>query len=69
MTVVVQDNGSLHKSHLTRQQWQRWRSLGFLLPTPILSEMNRIEEQWHPLKTMKLLDVCSDEYDLARERS
>ena len=24
MTVVVQDNGSLHKSHLTRQQWQRW---------------------------------------------
>ncbi len=23
MTVVVQDNGSLHKSHLTRQQWQR----------------------------------------------
>ncbi len=42
MTVVVQDNGSLHTSHLTRQQWQRWRSQGlflfFLPPEPLRNE-------------------------------
>ena len=62
MTVVVQDNGSLHTSHLTRQQWQRWRSLGlflFFLPQ-YCSEMNRIEDEWHQLKTQeKALGVCS----------
>ena len=62
MTVVVQDNGSLHTSHLTRQQWQRWRSQGlflFFLPQ-YCSEMNRIEDEWHQLKTQeKALGVCS----------
>jgi transposase len=61
MTVVVQDNGSLHTSHLTRQQWQRWRSEGlflFFLPQ-YCSEMNRIEDEWHQLKTQeKALGVC-----------
>lgn len=56
MTGIVQDNGSLHKSNLTRQQWQRWRSQGlflFFLP-PYCCEMNRIEEQWHQLKTHEI---------------
>ncbi len=38
MTVIVQDNGSLHKSELTRQQWQpgaRSRTIS-ILPSPIL---------------------------------
>ena len=68
MTVVVQDNGSLHTSHLTRQQWQRWRDQGlflFFLP-PYCSEMNRIEEQWHQLKTHEISGrMFEDEYDLA----
>ncbi len=68
MTVVVQDNGSLHTSHLTRQQWQRWRSQGlflFFLP-PYCSEMNRIEDQWHQLKTHEIAgQMFEDEYDLA----
>ena len=34
MTVIVQDNGSLHKSHLTRQQWQRWYSHSFVSVFP-----------------------------------
>ena len=68
MTVVVQDNGSLHKSQLTRQQWQRWREQGlflFFLP-PYCSEMNRIEDQWHQLKTHEIAGrMFEDEYDLA----
>ena len=68
MTVVVQDNGSLHKSHLTRQQWQRWFEQGlflFFLP-PYCSEMNRIEDQWHQLKTHEIAGrMFEDEYDLA----
>ena len=70
MTVVVQDNGSLHTSHLTRQQWQRWRSLGlflFFLPQ-YCSEMNRIEDEWHQLKTHEIAGrMFEDEYDLALE--
>jgi hypothetical protein len=68
MTVVVQDNGSLHTSRLTRQQWQRWRSLGlflFFLPQ-YCSEMNRIEDEWHQLKAHKIAGrMFEDEYDLA----
>ena len=68
MTVVVQDNGSLHTSHLTRQQWQRWRSEGlflFFLPQ-YCSEMNRIEDEWHQLKTHEIAGrMFEDEYDLA----
>ena len=38
MTVVVQDNGSLHTSHLTRQQWQLGARSRFIsvLSAPIL---------------------------------
>ena len=68
MTVVVQDNGSLHKSHLTRQQWQRWRDQGLFLffLLPYCSEMNRIEDQWHQLLTHEIAgQMFEDEYDLA----
>lgn len=68
ITVVVQDNGSLHKSYLTRQQWQRWLAQGlflFFLP-PYCSQMNRIEDQWHQLKTHEICGrMFEDEYDLA----
>lgn len=68
LTVIVQDNGSLHTSQLTRQQWQRWQDNGlflFFLPQ-YCSQMNRIEEQWHQLKTQEIAgQMFEDEYDLA----
>ncbi len=68
ITVVVQDNGSLHTSSVVRQQWERWQKQGlyfFFLP-PYCSEMNLIEAQWHQLKTHELAGRLFDnEYDLA----
>ncbi len=68
LTVIVQDNGSLHTSQLTRQQWPRWQEQGLLLLflPQYCSETNRIEEQWHQLKTHELAGrMFEDEYDLA----
>lgn len=56
LTVIVQDNGSLHTSQLTRQQWQNWQQKGlflFFLPE-YCSLMNRIEDEWHQLKTHEI---------------
>ena len=68
LTVIVQDNGSSHTSHLTQQQWPRWQEQGlllFFLPE-YCSQMNRIEEQWHQLKTHAIAGrMFEDEYDLA----
>lgn len=68
MTVIVQDNGSLHTSALTRQQWQIWQQQGlflFFLPK-YCSQMNRIEDEWHQLKTHEIAgQMFEDEYDLA----
>ena len=64
----VQDNGSLHKRDLVRQQWQRWQAQGlfiFFLP-PYCSEMNLIETEWHQLKRDEIAgQMFADEYDLA----
>jgi putative transposase len=61
ITVIVQDNGSLHKSRLVQEQWPRWQEQGlfiFFLP-PYCSEMNRAylafggrvsRRCWHPRK-------------------
>lgn len=68
LTVIVQDNGSLHTSHLTQQQWQRWQNKGlflFFLPQ-YCSQMNRIEDEWHQLKTHEIAGrMFEHEYDLA----
>ena len=68
ITVVVHDNGGLHKSHLSRGQWQRWEEQGlyiFFLP-PYCSEMNTIETEWHQLKEHEIAGRMFDnEYDLA----
>jgi putative transposase len=68
ITVVVQDNGSLHTSKISRQQFERWAKLGliiFFLP-PYCSEMNLIECEWHQLKTHQLAGRMFDnDYDLA----
>lgn len=68
LTVVVQDNGSIHKRQQVRQQWQRWQDQGlflFFLP-PYSAEMNRVEDQWHQLKAHEIAgQMFEDEYDLA----
>jgi hypothetical protein len=69
LTVVVQDNGPLHKSHLVRQKWAGWQEQGlfiFFLP-PYCSEMNPIETEWHQLKSHEISGQMFDnEYDLAK---
>jgi len=68
ITVVVHDNGSLHTSKKAKQQWLEWQQKGlfiFFLP-PYCSEMNRIEEEWHQLKTHEIAGQMFDNnYDLA----
>ncbi len=68
LTVIVQDNGYEHTSQLTQQQWQRWPEQGlflFFLPA-YCSQMNRIEQGWHQLKTHEIARrMFEDEYDLA----
>jgi hypothetical protein len=65
-TVVVQDNSSIHKRDIVRQHWQRWQEQGlllFFLP-PYSAQMNRIEDQWHQLKTHEIAgQMFEDEYD------
>ncbi|MBG1245134.1 hypothetical protein F8R90_29460 [Nostoc sp. NZL] len=56
ISVIVHDNGSLHISKKAKQKWLEWQEKGlfvFFLP-PYCSEMNRIEEEWHQLKTHEI---------------
>jgi len=68
LTVIIQDNASVHRSKLTQQQWERWQQQGlllFFLP-PYSPQMNRIEDEWLHLKRDELnCQVFADEYDLA----
>lgn len=68
LTVVVQDNGSLHTCQQVQDKWSEWQEKGlfiFFLPK-YCSEMNPIEGQWHQLKTHELAGrMFEDEYDLA----
>jgi putative transposase len=55
--VIVQDNGSIHTSKVTRQQWSTWVAQGlylFFLPA-YCSEMNPIEVEWGHLKRDELV--------------
>ncbi|MEJ6487475.1 transposase [Nostoc punctiforme UO1] len=68
ITAIIHDNASVHKSHLARQQHQRWQQQGlyiFFLP-PYSPQMNRIEDEWLHLKRDELAGrVFEDEYELA----
>jgi transposase len=68
ITVVVQDNGSLHRSQQVQAKWREWQDKGlyfFFLPK-YCSQMNLIEPEWHQLKTHELAGrMFEDEYDLA----
>jgi hypothetical protein len=68
LTVVVQDNGSLHTSQLVRAQWSKWQQQGLLIffLAPYCSSMNPIEGQWHQLKNHELAGrIFDNEYDLS----
>jgi hypothetical protein len=64
--VIVQDNGSIHKSQDVQQKWSQWESQGlyiFFLPK-YCSEMNKIELEWQQLKTHELVgQMFEDELD------
>lgn len=68
ITVIVQDNASVHQSLLVRQHHLRWQQQGlflFFLPT-YSPQMNRIEDEWLHLKRDELASrVFDDEYELA----
>ena len=68
LTVVVQDNGSSHKSKAVQQRWSEWEEKGlivFFLP-PYCSEMNLIESEWRQLKAYEISGrMFEHEYDLA----
>ena len=67
LTVVVEDNASIHRSKEAREEQEKWEKLGlisFFLPKHS-PEMNRIEEQWLHLKRDELQGrVYGDEYEL-----
>ena len=68
ITVIVQDNGSLHTSQVVKAKWPEWEKKGlyiFFLPK-YCSEMNRIENEWQQLKSFELGGrMFEDEYELA----
>ncbi|WP_211167705.1 transposase [Pseudanabaena yagii] len=65
ITLEIKDNGSLHTSLLSQQQWTRWQVYFFFLPT-YCSEMNLIESEWLQLKTYEIAgQIFDNEYDLA----
>jgi putative transposase len=70
VTVIVQDNGSLHKSKLTQANWKRWEEQGLIMffLAPYCSEMNPIEGEWHQIKAHEMAGRMFDNaYDLAME--
>jgi putative transposase len=68
ITVIVEDQGPIHVSRATREQYKRWEKQGlyiFLLPT-YSPELNRIENEWQRIKEDELAGAMfEDEYDLA----
>ena len=68
LTVIVQDNASIHRANIVKERVHIWEKQGlmlFFLP-PYSPEMNQIEGQWLHLKRQELAArVFDDEYDLA----
>jgi len=67
LTVVVQDQGSIQISKLTKSHYEKWAELGlliFLLPS-YSPELNLIEPEWQRVKEDELAaSMFEDEYDL-----
>ena len=69
ITVIVQDQGSIHISKLTKSHYKKWEKPGlyiFLLPS-YSPELNRIENEWQRLKEDELAgQMFEDEYELVQ---
>jgi len=67
ITVIVQDNASIHTSRAVQAQLPQWQQQGlycFQLPK-YCSEMNPIEGEWHPIKAHEICGQMSpDPYAL-----
>lgn len=66
--VIVQDNGPIHTSKVTRQKWKQWQEQGLYVffIAKYCSETNPIETEWRQLKEHELVgQMFEDELDLA----
>jgi transposase len=69
ITVIVQDNYTVHKSKKVKEKEKEWKAKGleFFFLSPYSPELNQIEAEWHQLKTHKLAGrMFEDEYNLAQ---
>lgn len=60
ITVIVQDNASVHRSQLEKEHSQPWQQQGlyiFFLP-PYNPQMNRIADEWFHLKPSGTGNSC-----------
>lgn len=68
ITVIVQDNGPIHRCQEVQQLWTKWELMGlyiFFLPK-YCSQMNPIELEWQHLKKNELAGkMFDDELELA----
>lgn len=68
ITVIIEDQASIHRSQSTQANYQRWQEKGlyiFFLPS-YSSDLNRIENEWQRLKEDELAGrMFETEYDLA----
>jgi transposase len=69
ITVIVQDNYSVHKSQKVKPKELEWQEKGleFFFLCSYSPELNQIEPEWHQLKTHELAGrMFDDEFDLAQ---
>ena len=67
LTVIVNDNASIHKSLKVRKRHSYWEKQGLLIffQASYNPQMNRMEDQWLHLKRDELRGrVFEDEYEL-----
>jgi putative transposase len=69
ITVLAQDNSSVHKSKLSQAQWYKWHQMDlwlFFLP-PYCSELNAIEVEWHQIKAHEICGrMFKDDHELSQ---
>lgn len=69
ITVIIQDNYTVHKSKKVKEKEKEWKEKGLELffLSSYSPELNKIEPEWHQLKTHELSGrMFEDEYDLAQ---
>ena len=54
LTVVVQDNSSIHKSREVCASWKHWAEQRLLFLLPHCFDLNSIETQWHQVPNYEI---------------